>query len=318
MTHHSTVDLFATSPEFDDLVARLRASPFAADTTPIDELRANFERFAAGFNAVPDGADIRPDTLGGVPVEWVSAPGSTAESIIIYLHGGGFAIGTIEGYRGMAARLSSLTGSTVVTVGYRLAPENPYPAALDDCVSVVRAVLDTGIDAARVAVAGDSAGGGLTLSVLVRLRDDGSAMPGAAVCLSPLADLAYAGDSVRERAHLDPIVTPAGSHSYAVRYLGSEDADFTDPGASPLFADLHGLPPVLIVVGTSEVLFDDAVRVARRIREAGGRVDLDVWPRMIHILPFFAAQIPESLKAMEEIGAYLRLHLAGGTGEGSR
>jgi epsilon-lactone hydrolase len=308
MSHASGPDPAATSPEFDALLTRLFASPFEADTTPIEVLRANFERFAAGFSDIPPGTEFASGELGGVPVEWVTAPGSSKDSAVVYLHGGGFAIGTIESYRDMAARLSRLTGGTTVTVGYRLAPENRYPAALDDCYAAVQGVIASGVGASRVAVVGDSAGGGLTLSVLVRMRDAGDALPACAVCVSPLADLAHSGDSVKERAHLDPIVTPAGSHSYGVRYLGSE-GDFTDPGASPLYSDLRGLPPVLIVVGSSEVLLDDSIRVARRIRAAGGEVILDIWPRMVHIFPFFAAQIPESRQAMEEIGGFLSARL---------
>jgi epsilon-lactone hydrolase len=309
MNHEASPDAAMTSPEFDELLARLFASPFNADTTPIEVLRANFERFAASFTAIPVGTEFKPDVLNGVPVEWVRAPGSGADSVIVYLHGGGFSIGSIESYRDMSARLSLLTGFTVLTVGYRLAPEHRYPAALNDCVAAVEGVIASGVDASQMAIVGDSAGGGLTLSVLVRLREAGAAMPACGVCLSPLTDLAHSGDSVSERSHLDPIVTPAGSHAYGVRYLGSEDAMFTDPGASPLYADLHGLPPILIVVGTSEVLLDDSIRVAHRIRRSGGEVTLDIWPRMIHIFPFFASQIPESQQAMEGISAFLGHHL---------
>ena len=309
MSHASGPDPAATSPEFDALLTRLFASPFDADTTPVEVLRANFERFAAGFADIPPGTEFVSGELGGVPVEWVTAPGSGKDSVVVLLHGGGFTIGTIESYRDMAARLSQLTGGTTVIVGYRLAPENRYPAALDDCYAAVQGVIASGVDASQVAVVGDSAGGGLTLSVLVRMREAGGALPACAVCVSPLTDLTHSGDSVKERAHLDPIVTPAGSHCYGVRYLGSEDSDFANPGASPLFADLHGLPPILIMVGSSEVLLDDSVRVARRIRATGGEVILDIWPRMVHIFPFFAAQIPESRQGMEEIGGFLSARL---------
>ncbi|MCU1476905.1 MAG: hypothetical protein JWQ64_1598 [Subtercola sp.] len=305
------LDPNATSPEFDAFIERMMAAPFAADTTPISDLRANFEKFAASFHDIPESTRFIPVNADGVDAEWAIADGADRRSAIVYVHGGGYAIGSIAAYRDMCARLSLYTGLAVLSVGYRLAPEHPFPAALDDVLTAYRWVLSAegaAIPAARVVIAGDSAGGGLTVTALVALRDAGVKLPAAGVCLSPLTDLAHTGHSVTERAHLDPIVSPAGSHAYAVRYLG-EDGDYTRPDASPLFAALHGLPPLLIQVGTSELLLDDSIRLARRVRDAGGEADLDVWPQMVHIFGFFASQIPESRHAVDYIARFIARHV---------
>ncbi|WP_009478630.1 alpha/beta hydrolase [Rhodococcus sp. JVH1] len=294
---------YEVSPEFTDLVERLRQSPFRADTTTVPKLRANFEKFAASFYNPPAAEFVR-DNANGVDVEWTRVPGCDRSQVVLYLHGGGYSIGSIEGYRDFCARISEGSGSAVLSVGYRLAPEHRFPAALDDAVTAYRWLIDSGVHADRIVVAGDSAGGGLTVSMMVALRDAAIALPAAAVCISPLTDLAHTGASVLEKAYADPIVTPEGSHSYAVRYLG-EQGDPTDPLASPLYADLHSLPPVLIQCGTAEVLLDDSLRLARRIRDAGGSVDLDVWPEMIHIFPFFASKVPESQRALRYLTAFV-------------
>lgn len=315
MTHREFADPYPMSSEMTELIARLRSRPFNADTTPLADLRANFERFAAAYQAVPESTRFESVTDAGVDAEWAIAEGADDSTVLVYFHGGGYSIGSIPAYRDHCARLSAATRARVLSVGYRLAPENPYPAALDDAVAVYRWVVAQGFAPGRIGFAGDSAGGGLVLSALVTLRDAGEQLPAVAVCLSPLADLAHTGDSVENRAHLDPIVTPEGSHAYAVRYLG-EDGDYSLPDASPVYADLSGLPPVLVTVGTDEVLFDDSVRVVRKIRDAGGEADLDVWPRMVHIFPFFASQIPESRRAIEYIARFARRYL--GTEESSR
>ncbi|MGM7678617.1 alpha/beta hydrolase [Microbacterium sp. A94] len=298
-------DPYPASKEMLALIARLRAAPFKADTKTVPELRENFERFASGFSDIP--ASTRFESVDGVGVEmeWAIAENASADAAVLYLHGGGYSIGSIAAYRDHCARLSVTTGVPVLSVGYRLAPEHPYPAALDDARLAYDWLLGQGISADRIVVSGDSAGGGLSLALMLALRDDSRPLPAGAVLLSPLADMAHTGDSVHERAHVDPIVTPAGSHAYSTRYLG-EDGDFDTPYASPVYADLSGLPPVLVTVGTDELLFDDSVRVVRKIRDAGGSADLDVWPKMIHIFPFFASQVPESKRAMDYIARFMK------------
>lgn len=294
---------FEVSPEFTELVERLRQAPFRADTTTVPELRENFEKFAASFFD-PPAAEFVPDNANGVDVEWTRAPGCDHSRVVLYLHGGGYSIGSIAAYRDFCARISEGSRSAVLSVGYRLAPEHRFPAALDDAVTAYRWLLDTGIRADRIVIAGDSAGGGMTMATLVALRDATIALPAAAVCISPLVDLAHTGATVHEKAYIDPIVTPEGSHSYGVRYLG-EDGDLTNPLASPLYADLRSLPPILIQCGTAELLLDDSLRLARKLRDAGGIVDLDVWPEMIHIFPFFASKVPESQRALRYLNAFV-------------
>ncbi|KXX59544.1 alpha/beta hydrolase [Rhodococcus sp. LB1] len=295
------------STEFTELVDSLRSAPFAADTTTVPELRANFERFAASFYDPPP-TEFVADRAGNVPVEWTYTQGCDRSRVVMYLHGGGYSIGSIPAYRDMCARISHGTGAAVLSVDYRLAPEHRFPAAVDDSVAAYRWLLSKGFAPAQIAFAGDSAGGGLTVSTLVALRDAGAELPAAAVCISPLTDLAHTGASVHEKAHADPIVTPEGSHAYGVRYLG-EDGNLADPLASPLYADLHSLPPILIQVGTSECLLDDSLRLARKLRDAGSLVDLDVWPEMIHIFSFFASRIPESRRALDYVTSFIAEHL---------
>jgi acetyl esterase/lipase len=168
------------------------------------------------------------------------------------------------------------------------------------------------MEPASIVIGGDSAGGGLTLSTGILARDRGLGRPGGLVLVSPLADLAHTGRSVEVNAPVDPIVTPAGSHAYAERYLGSEGDPF-EPLASPLFADLAGLPPTYVQVGTAECLLDDSLRVARRLRDAGVFTDLDVWPDMVHILPFFASRVPEAQAALAAVVEFVKARVAAGS-----
>lgn len=317
MNDHTFPDPYPVSDELRALVGRLRAQPFHADTKTVPELREHYEQFTTGFADIPASVRFEPVENAPVEMEWTIAAGAVSDAAVLYFHGGGYSLGSIAGYRDHCARLSALTGARVLSVGYRLAPEHPYPAAVADARTAYEWLLGRRFSADRIAVAGDSSGGGLALSTLVGLRDDGIRMPAAAVLMSPLADMAHTGESVHDRAHLDPIVTPEGSRAYSVRYLG-EDGPFDLPGASPVYADLSNLPPVLVTVGTDELLFDDSVRVVRKIKDAGGRADLDVWPRMIHIFPFFASQIPEAQRAMEYIARFIRTQLNLGDTRGTR
>jgi len=293
--------------EFEKLIELLREREFNAATTPIEQLRAGFERFAIALADPPPVRRTAVDTAG-VPAEWAVAAKAIPDAAVLYLHGGGFGIGSIASYRDLSARLATETGVPVLTLGYRLAPEYPFPAALDDAMAAYRWLRQSN-PASRIAVAGDSAGGGLAFSLAVVLRDAGERLPTALVAFSPLTDLTHSGSSVRTQAALDPLVTPASSRSYARGYLAGHDP--ADPLVSPLFADLRGLPPVHIQVGTAEVLLDDALRLARRLRDAGVFVDLDVWPEMVHILPFFAARVPEARTALRYGARFLRTCLEG-------
>jgi epsilon-lactone hydrolase len=307
MSHHG-VEIIA---------AFLADSGFSAGT--ITEQRAAMAASAEHAPLEP-GVRVEPTTLGGRPAEWLWPEGERPESVILYLHGGGYCIGSMDTHRGLAGRLALAAQSTVAVLDYRLAPEHPFPAALDDATAAYGDLLARGIPADRIAIAGDSAGGGLTAAVLVALRRSGAELPVAAACLSPWVDLTQSSPSYRSKADADPMVTAAGLDEMARCYLGGEDAH--NELASPLFAaDLGGLPPVLIEVGEREVLLDDATRLADKIREAGGAVTLTVWPEMIHVFQAFPAEvIPESAQSVTAVGRFLAEHLgtAAGTSTGAR
>lgn len=294
------------SAELDKLVSMLRTAKISSDTT-IEEIRAGWEKFAASFVPAAD-LSFKPDVAGGVAVEWVTAPHSDPSRVVLYLHGGGYTIGSIASYRSYTGRLARATQSRLLSVGYRLAPEHPFPAALDDAVSSYHWLLDQGISPSRISVVGDSAGGGLALSMVIAIRDAGAPTPAAIVAIGPSTDLAKEGASMKERAHLDPIVTYESSMAHALRYVGPK-GNLKHPLASPLYADLRGLPPLLIMVGTHEALFDDSTRFAAKAEAAGVEVQLDIWEEMIHVWPFFADILPEGRQAIDKIGDYIRARI---------
>jgi len=271
----------------------------------IEEQRAQME---AGFTQFQLPADVRcePVDAGGVPAEWVTTPDAVAERVICYLHGGGYVLGSISTHREMVSRLSRAASARVLVLDYRLAPENPFPAAVDDSTAAYRWLLSIGVDPARLVIAGESAGGGLTVATFVALRDAGEPLPGAGICLSPWVDLACLGESIVTKAEIDPVANKESMLMLAKAYLG--DTDPCTPLASPLYADLTGLPPLLIQVGTAECLFDDAKRLAERARAAGVDVILEPWDDMIHMWHMYAAMLPEGQQAIDRIGEFIRQH----------
>lgn len=294
------------SPEFYELVKKLRARPREEDPT-IDRLRAGFEALSRQFPPPPTASFDIVDAAG-VPAEWVSIDKSSRLPVILYFHGGGYCIGSAETHRDLVARLCIAAEARALSVDYRLAPENPFPAAVQDGVAAYRWLRDQGVPAKSIVVAGDSAGGGLTLATLLSLKQAGDDLPAAAICMSPVTDLAKEGQSMRTKVDLDPMVQPRSSAAYAQRYIAG--GDVKAPLASPLYADLEGLPPLLLLVGTWEVLLDDSTRFAAKAQSAGVAVDLEVWEEMIHIWPFFAAILPEGQQAIERMGAFIRKHAA--------
>ena len=271
------------------------------DALTIAERRAAVERFAA---EPPPGTTVEPADAGGVLAEWVVAEGVRADRVVMYLHGGGYQIGSPATVRHMISLVSAAAQARVLSVDYRLAPEHPFPAAVEDALTAVRHLLRSGTDPAAVAIAGDSAGGGLALATLVALRDAGDPLPAAAVGISPWTDLALTGESMRTRADVEVMLQPAGMPETAATYLAG--ADPRHPYASPLYADLRGLPPILIHVGDAEVILDDSTRFAVKAREAGVDIALEVWDDMPHVWHAFAGLLPESDKAIERIGEWLQ------------
>lgn len=302
---HTSVAGPTHSAEFIELVERLRARPFNAATVPIEDQRAGFEQFAATFSDPPP-VSLEPVEVEGISAEWARPDAPVDDTAVVWVHGGGYTLGSVASYRDLAARVAVLTQTPVLTFDYRLAPEHPFPAALDDTVAVVRHTMSTG---ARVVVGGDSVGAGIAVASAVALRDRYRDVPHGLALVSPKADLTQSGRSIRTNADVDPIVSPDGTTENARRYLG-EHSDPRDPLASPVFADLTGLPQTYLEVGTAEILLDDSLRVARKLRDSGVSVDLDVWPDMIHILPFFASKLPEGQRAMVALTNAIRGFLA--------
>src|SRR5215467_11736756 len=289
---------FMASQELQVVRELLRSADLASLTI------AERRRATASVGASPPaGTAVDAVDAGGVPAEWVAAPGVSPGRVLLYLHGGAYQIGSPATLRRLVALLSGVAQARALSLDYRLAPEHPFPAAVDDTVAAYRWLLAEGTDPATIAIAGDSAGGGLALGTLVALRAHGEPMPAAAVLLSPWTDLALTGESLRTRAAVDVMIKPEGMHGNAALYLAG--ADPRHPYASPLYADLRGLPPLLIHVGDAEVILDDSTRLAARASEAGVEVSLEIWNEMPHVFPAFAGLLPEADQAIERIGAWL-------------
>ena len=292
------------SNELQMIIDAIRSRPKITGLS-IEEQRAQMEVIFRQFQ-LPTDVRCDPVDAGGVPAEWITTPGVVAERVICYLHGGGYVLGSVNTHREMVSRLSRAASARVLIIDYRLAPENPFPAAVDDSTAAYHWLLSVGVDPARLVIAGESAGGGLTVATLVALRDAGEPLPRAGICLSPWVDLECLGESWITKAEIDPMATRDGTLMLAKAYLG--DIDPRTPLASPLYADLKGLPPLLIQVGTAEGLFDDATRLADRARAAGVDVVLEPWDDMIHMWHSFAAILPEGQQAIDRIGEFIRQH----------
>ena len=267
---------------------------------PIADQRARQER-SSRFNRLPADVRCRQVSVNEIAAEWIEMPPAEL-GVILYLHGGAYALGSINSHREWIARLANATHTRALAINYRLAPEHPFPAALEDAISAYRWLLDQGFDPARIIIAGDSAGGGLALATLLALRDAGAPLPTGAICISPWTDLALTGASSLTKAKVDPILDLDSLRMYAAYYAGSHD--FTSPLLSPLYADLTGLPPLLTQVGTDEILLDDARRLAEHARDAGVEVTLEVWDEMFHVFQLFSF-LPETRKAVGRIARFV-------------
>ena len=272
----------------------------------VEGLRMLVDELASQFSVDPDIQSERVDA-GGVPAEWIQAP-AAANGVLLYLHGGGFVCGSMKSYRHMLGALARASGMRVLGIEYRLAPENAFPAAVQDAMAAYRWLLSRGLDSKEIVIGGDSAGGNLTLSTLIALRYFGEPLPAAGVCLSPWADLTNTAESFAAKAAVDPCVQREMVELFANFYLGNRDR--RTPLASPLHADLQGLPPLLIQVGSSETLLDDSLHLADRAKAAGVDVTLEVWNDMVHVWHLFAPILREGQQAIERIGEFIRKHTA--------
>lgn len=291
-----------TATQLDGLVTLLRSRAAPPDYD-VAQSRARFEKTAVFLGGAPD-AKVEKVDAGGVPSEWVMAPGCDMSRAILYLHGGGYAIGSLNTHRRLAYDISAASAAKVLLIDYRLAPEHPFPAAVDDAAASWRWLLQQGFAANRMAIAGDSAGGGLTIATLVNLRDKNLGLPACAVAISPWVDLEGVGNSMTTRSAQDPMVQKDGLLWMAKMYLNGKDP--RTPLAAPLHADLKGLPPTLVQVGTAETLLDDGIRIAEKMHAAGVDARLAIWPNMLHVFPLFAPILSEGRDGCIEIGTFIR------------
>ncbi|MFZ6027593.1 MAG: alpha/beta hydrolase [Chloroflexota bacterium] len=281
-----------------------RLNAFGGPGTTVQEMRRRGER---GMRYVKPAANVTIQAVqaGSVPAEWSIPPYAPATQAVLYFHGGAFVLGSVSTHRAMVSHLALACGSKILSVDYRLAPEASFPAGLDDCAAAYRWLLGQGIAPGRIAVAGDSAGGNLALALLLKLRDEGAPLPAAAACISPVTDLEGTRASRRTRAKIDPILGKGlGNTGLPASYIG--DYDIHHPHISPLFAELHGLPPVLIHVGTDEILFDDAIEFADSARQAGVCAEVVVWPRMWHVFQMLVPILPEARQSLAQIAQFIK------------
>jgi acetyl esterase/lipase len=291
----------ALSPEFDAVVEMVRQLRINDPTKTVQELKAAL----AMETDVPAGVRAEPVDADGVPAEIITADGATTDGAVVHFLGGAYVGGGLGSHRGFAAKLSAGTESQVLLVDYRLAPEHPFPAALDDAVAAYGWVVGDGLGVApeTVVVSGDSAGGGLAAALLPVLRDAGTPLPGGAVLLSPWTDLACSGASHTTEGARDPLCSTGMLEKAAAAYAGTVAR--TDPRVSPLYADLGGLPPLLVHVGEAEILRDDAVVYAERAAAAGTPVELYIGPNMVHVWHLFADVAPESTRDLATVAAWI-------------
>lgn len=297
------------SPEMRAVRDLLGSLELFGAAVAVDEQRAAWEA-AAALVPVDDGVSVTAAEVGGVPGEWIEGPGADPGRVVLYLHGGGYVIGSPGTHREVVGRLAVAAGARFLLLDYRLAPEHPFPAALDDARAAVDALVAAGVAPGGLGIAGDSAGGGLAVATAMAQRDAGRPGPAALVCSSPWVDLALTGASIDGRAGEDPILSRGWLAAMAGRYLG--DADPRDPAASPLYGDLRGLPPLLVLVGTAEVLHDDAVRLFERAAAADVETELEAYPGCIHLWMQLAPGAPEAQEAATRVGRFLRHRLTAG------
>lgn len=291
-----------------DSVIQSIAETFGAwgEDASLEDMRRGWDGLFAAVKPTV-GAKSEPVDAGGVKAEWITAPDADPGRVVLYFHGGAYVLGSIDSHRDLCERLSRAAQARVLALDYRLAPENPYPAAVEDATAAYRWLLKQGVSPKRICVAGDSAGGGLTVATLIALRDAGDPMPACATPISPWADLQCQGGSMQSKAEEDPIVQREMLEQMASAYV-PDAARRGEALASPVNADLAGLPPLLIHVGSREILLDDAVRIHEKAKAAGVDSELDVWDGQIHVWHTFAGRLDEGEQAIGKLGEFIRRH----------
>jgi epsilon-lactone hydrolase len=287
-------------PEIDVVRKILASQP---RPTNLAERRKRLDALGAQYS-LPEDVRVEGVDANGIAAEWTATPVADPSRVILFLHGGGYISGSLDSHRHMIAQAGREAQARTLSLCYRLAPEHPFPAALDDALAGYRFLLSSGFRAKRIVVAGESAGGGLAIAMLVSARDAGLELPACAWCSSPWVDLALSGRSMTTKAAVDPLISKPYLEELATAYL--HGADPCTPLASPIHADLSGLPPMLIQVGSSETLLDDSIRLAAVAGAAGVRVTLEVWPDMIHAWHLFYQQVAAGRRALASVGAFIR------------
>ncbi|MGR8920794.1 MAG: alpha/beta hydrolase [Gammaproteobacteria bacterium] len=296
------------NPQIAAIRTLLKENPVVVEGASLEDMRKGLDAMGGMAPPLPNVRSEKADA-GGVDAEWFTPDDCDPDRALLYVHGGGYVMGSVQSHRMMLERLAVAVRGRVLALNYRLAPEHPFPAAVDDTVAAYRWLCQAGHDPAKIALAGDSAGGGLTLAALVALRDAGEALPACAVPISPWTDMEGSGASMQTRAAVDPMVQKEPLVQLAGLYLG--DADPRNPLASPLYADLSGLPPLLIQVGDAETLLDDTTRLEPRLKAAGVEATIEVWDEMIHVWHLFAPMLARGQEAIDRVGEFVQQHTAG-------
>jgi monoterpene epsilon-lactone hydrolase len=291
--------------EIASLRALIAARPRAAE---IAQMRRDIDQRGKDFGLAADVA-VQTVDAHGVRAEWTSTPDADRSSAILYLHGGGYVIGSLDSHRHVAAEVGRASGARTLAVDYRLAPEHPFPAPVEDTLTAYRYLLENDIQPKHIALAGDSAGGGLVVGALLAIREAGLPLPGCGWCISPWVDMEALGASYVDRAATDPTVQKATIELMAQRYLGG--ADPRHPHVAPIYGDLRGLPPLLIQVGAVETLLDDSISLARKAGIANVAVDLQIWPEMIHVWHLYFPLLSAGRRAIAAGGSFVRTTLRG-------
>jgi len=312
------MELLKKAPSLTNIDPRLfrfllqRANSLMINPSDVHAVRRRMEALMR-IHPLPQGVTVRPENAGGVPAEWLQAEGANPERAILYIHGGAFVICSTATHRPLVARLAQVSLTPALSLDYRLAPEHPFPAALEDCLSAYRWLLENGYSPRSIVFGGDSAGGNLTLTTLLALRDAGEPLPAGAFCLSPLTDATSTGGSHQSKRQVDPIF---GNLEYPEKLIESyiHGHDPHDPLISPMHADLRGLPPLLLHVGEDEILLDDSVLLAERARAAGVDARVVVWPGMWHVFQAYYLFVAEAQESIRQIGEFI-LSLFTGKGE---
>ncbi len=271
---------------------------------PVATARRHFEKIARTFLIRAKNVEVEQTQIAGVDVDWLRPKKARKDKVLLYLHGGAYVMGSPRTHRQIVSHIARAAGVVAVLPDYRLAPEHPFPAAIDDAVAVYRGLLEAGFKPEDIIVAGDSAGGGLCVATLLALRHAGDPLPAAAVLLSPFLDITGSGESATTRANRDPWFDIGDLHVVA-RYYCPDENDWRNPLVSPVFANVAGLPPMLIQVGDDEILLSDATRLADKLEAEGIDVELEIWPHMWHVFQMFIGKMPESRAAVKKIGRYI-------------